>query len=235
MSITIAPIEQYSAQWSEVNSLTSQTSVATSGTGVTLSPTDVWLADADAIAQQVQTGNEVLLGELLPDLTLNLVDNTEVTNANIIAVSSGSFSLGDTTSSIFSAGDAAIEQGDLNFSLNVNGSTSGNTVFGFGSSETSSADSGLNLESPLITSISTITGTSSSSVGAAIPGITESSSSAVPVDGSTSNSSTEFSSAAVPLEFSPEAGLLLIVIVLFVRQFRWHRSKQDLTAGSVAK
>jgi hypothetical protein len=244
MPVTIAPIEQYSAAWSEADTLASQASAGTDGTGVTLSPSTVWLADADAIAQQIQTGSEVLFGDLSPELTPNLVDNTEVANANVIAVNSGSLNLGDTASNPL-IGDTAIEQGDLSFSLDVNGSTSGSAASSFGSSGTASgsSSSGINQGSPLITSVSTTTtGVSTSPIGTAIPGAIESSSSisgggsevissngsVITVDGSTTSPPIGPNSAAVPIEFSPGAGLLLIVGVFLFRQLRWHRSKHEL-------
>jgi cobalamin biosynthesis Mg chelatase CobN len=248
MPVTIAPIDQYSADWSEADTLASQASAGTDGTGVTLSSSDVWLADGNAIAQQIQTGNEVLLSDLSPELTPNLVDNTDVANANVIAASSGSLSLGDTASNPLS-GDTAIEQGDLSFSLDVNGSTSGSTTSGFGSGATSSSSSGsgLNEGSPLITAVSTTaTGVSTSSSGSAIPGAVESPSSisggggtevissdgsVVTVDGSAANPSAGSSSAAVPMEFSPGAGLLLMVAVVLFRQLRWQRFKHELLAN----
>lgn len=242
MPVTVAPIEQYSAEWSEADTLASQASVGIDGTGVTLSPSEVWLADADAIAQQIQTDNEILLSELSPELTPNLVDNTDVANANVIAVSSGSFSLGDTTSTSLSSGDTAIEQGDLSFSLDVNGSTSGSDATSFGSSDTSSGSSsaGINQDSPLLTSISTTTtGVSTPTAETSIPGALESPSpssgggtevissdgSIVTVDGSTPNPLTGPSAQAVPIEFSPGAGLFLVVALVLFRQFRCHRSK----------
>lgn len=247
MPVTIAPISQYSEEWSEVDSLASQANIAADGTGVTLSSSDVWLADADAIAQQIQTGDEVLVSEISSDdLTPRLLDETEVANTNVIAVGSNGFNLNDapTGSLIGTGSDPAIEQGELSFSLQVDGgtasTTSGSTSVSGGS--TSGTTTGLNSSSPLITATSTTSSSSSLTTGTAggdLPTLEElSSPSAEEIEISSSQSGSPSASlestpgivsggtetsAAVPLELSPNLGLLLLIGIVLGHKIFWSR------------
>lgn len=204
MPVTIAPINQYASDWSEAESTTENANTAADGTGLSLSSSNVWLADADTIASQSLTGDEILLSQIVPDQTPNLIDNTDVANTNVIAVGSSGINLGeDNTGSLFAATDPQIEQGSLTFSLNATGGTqsssSGSTSFSTAGAGSSGA--GLNNVSPLL-------GASQSTSSAS--GTTTIASGDIPLaQGSSSSSSGSTSSLGSTIEGSSLADISL--------------------------
>lgn len=251
MPVTIAPVDHYAADWSDLD-LTMEPANPAEGTGLTLSPSSLWLADAATLAKQIQTDDEILFAQTLPDQTPNLLDETEVQTINLTPIASG---LGDMAtaggSNLLGNTAEPIDPGLLNFSLNVSGSTQSGQPTAVGppgsGSSSSGAAAGLNSGSALITPTNTTTrgpsslpggGASAGPLpdapydGTAIAQSSEADPAAAPPTNPSETQRSSPSAVPVPLEVSPSYGLLLILALWGIQTFWSTSSRRNAPVGS---
>ncbi len=245
--VTIAPIEQYATDWSDIKLATEPTPVGESnGTGLSLSPSTVWLADTNALGLTTQSSDPLLFTDSSLDQTPNLIDETQVNNINVTALAGGGTGTSGSGSGLLSDTTQPLTDG-LTFSLDVSGGTqSGAETLNVSSASSGSGttDSSINTNSPLLTATSTTTSssgssstTSSGSTTTNSGNETSSASDLLPpsetptattdvaiTEGSTAIADPGGTSKAVPLEVSPTLGLLLLVALVMGRKLLRYQS-----------